>query len=57
TTDDQGMIDESFGEGVEYIDADIVPGEVGFITPEMEQRAFDEKAGKLTGVVNSIRLA
>lgn len=51
------MIDESFGDGVEYIDADIVPGEVGFITPEMEQRAFDEKVGKLTGAVNSIRLA
>ncbi|MQN02407.1 MAG: homoserine dehydrogenase [bacterium LCO1.1] len=57
TTDDQSAIDTAFTEEVEYIDADIVPGEVGFITPEMEQREFDESVKKLPGTVSTIRLA
>ena len=56
TTDDQGAIDAAFGD-VDYIDADIVPGEVGFVTKEIEQRVFDEDVLKLSEVVNSIRLA
>lgn len=57
TTDDQGEIDAAFGdETVDYVDADIVPGEVGFVTSEMSQRDFDAESSKLPGLVNSIRL-
>ena len=56
TTDDQGPIEASFGE-VDYVDADIVPGEVGFVTREIKQSDFDKALKTLPGYVNSIRLA
>ena len=56
TTDDQGPIEASFGE-VDYVDADIVPGEVGFVTREIKQSDFEKALKTLPGYVNSIRLA
>ncbi|MDD6380121.1 MAG: homoserine dehydrogenase [Lachnospiraceae bacterium] len=56
TTDDQGPIEASFGD-VDYVDADIVPGEVGFVTKEIKQADFDKALKTLPGFVNSIRFA
>lgn len=50
---------ELFGDAIEQgwcVKNTIVDGECGFITPEITEREFREKAEKLDGLVHSIRL-
>ncbi len=53
--DDMDAVKEAFGE-VETVDAG-VPGENGFITGEMSEREYRQRAGSLSGVLQMIRMA
>ena len=48
------QVTELFGP-VDFVTADGVEGEYGFVTQTMEERIFDEKAGALDGMLTRIR--
>lgn len=53
--DDMDAVKAAFGE-VEVVDAG-VSGENGFVTGEMSEREYRQRAGKLSGVLQMIRMA
>lgn len=52
--DDRAQAEAAFGKG-EYVDAG-VSGEFGYITPEMSENEFQEKAAAVPGMITRIRL-
>lgn len=55
-TDDEAKVKEIFGECEWMVKDVVVAGECGFITPVLSEKEFADKAAKLSGMVNSIRL-
>lgn len=53
--DDMDAVEAAFGD-VEVVDAG-VSGENGFVTGEMSEREYRQRAGKLSGVLQMIRMA
>ena len=53
--DDMDAVKAAFGD-VEVVDAG-VSGENGFVTGEMSEREYRQRAGKLSGVLQMIRMA
>ena len=51
---DKAAVENVFGS-VEYIDVPEAAGEVGFLTAEMKEAEYEEKAGKLGSVIQMIR--
>lgn len=56
TTADEASIEKVFGD-VEYVTADGVTGENGFITGAMSEAEYEEKAVRLDGIMQMIRVA
>lgn len=56
TTASKEEITSVFGE-VSYVEAEGVSGETGFITEAMTEEAYQEKAAKLSGICQMIRVA
>lgn len=56
TTVSKEEITSVFGE-VSYVEAEGVSGETGFITEAMTEEAYQEKAAKLSGICQMIRVA
>ena len=55
TTSEEAVVKESFGE-VEFVKAEGVTGELGFVTEQMTEAEFEEKAAKLSGILQMIRI-
>lgn len=55
TTSEEAAVKESFGE-VEFVKAEGVTGELGFVTEQMTEAEFEEKAAKLSGILQMIRI-
>ncbi len=51
---DKAAVENVFGS-VEYIDVPEAAGEIGFLTTEMKEAEYEEKAGKLGSVIQMIR--
>lgn len=56
TEADEAAVKAAFGE-VELVHADGISGEMGFVTGNMTEAAYEEKAAKLGKVLQMIRLA
>lgn len=56
TTADKAEVEQVFGS-VEYVNAEGVSGELGFITAGMSEADYQEKASKLENVLQMIRVA
>lgn len=56
TTADEAAIEKVFGDA-EYVTADGVTGENGFITSAMSEAEYEEKAARLDGILQMIRVA
>lgn len=56
TTADQAAVEKVFG-AVEYVVAEGVTGEVGFVTGSMSEAEYEKKAAELGNVVQMIRVA
>lgn len=56
TTEDEAKVKEVFGE-VTFVKAEGVTGEIGFVTNEMTEEEYEEKAAKLSGIKQMIRVA
>lgn len=56
TTSDEAAVTAAFGT-VEFVKADGVDGEIGFVTEKMTEAAYEEKAAKLDGILQMIRVA
>ncbi len=54
-TDDQTKVEAIFGK-CQWMVNDVVAGECGFITEVLSEQEFAEKAAKLSGMINRIRL-
>ena len=56
TIEDEAKVKEVFGE-VTFVKAEGVTGEIGFVTNEMTEEEYEEKAAKLSGIKQMIRVA
>ena len=56
TEADEAAVKAAFGE-VELVHADGISGEIGFVTGNMTEASYEEKAAKLGKVLQMIRLA
>ena len=55
TTAEEAAVKEIFG-AVEFVKAEGVTGELGFVTEQMTEAEFEEKAAKLGGILQMIRI-
>ncbi len=55
TTAAEADVKAAFGE-VEFVTAEGVSGELGFVTAEMTEAEYEEKAAKLSGILQMIRV-
>lgn len=55
TADSEADVKAAFGE-VEFVKAEGVTGEIGFVTGTMTEADYEEKAAKLSGVLQMIRV-
>lgn len=56
TSSDEAAVKAAFGD-VEIVKVDGVTGEIGFVTEKMTEAAYEEKAAKLDGILQMIRVA
>ena len=56
TADFTGFIKENAFGAVEFVAAEGVNGELGFVTEEMTEAAYEEKAAKLADILQMIRV-
>ena len=55
TKADEAAVKNAFG-AVEFVAAEGVNGELGFVTEEMTEAAYEEKAAKLADILQMIRV-
>lgn len=55
TTAEESAVKECFGD-VEFVTAEGITGELGFVTGQMTEAEYEEKAAKLSGILQMIRI-
>lgn len=55
TTAEEAAVKECFGD-VEFVRAEGITGELGFVTEQMTEAEYEEKAAKLSGILQMIRM-